>query len=147
MFKLFIAVIVLFLLAWSVLYYSPKVFADEPVVQFGDDDLIMPSLVFKGRHIMGENPDYYPKYWDIIHLTGNVNYANALQTVDTCYQLTFKVLYGDSFATHVGYRVIEEPLWGISYAMDTKTIFSCSGHRIINKRVEGGYWIASGIHS
>lgn len=108
----------------------------------GPTDLTMPTLHYKGTLISGNNPEYYPKYADIIHLTGDLDYSQPLANATSCYQPIFKQYYGESHSINSGYKVIYD-IKGMSHIMrdDSPKILTCSGTSIItvdyNKLVSG----------
>ena len=113
----------------------------------GPTDLTIPTLHYKGTLIAGINPDYYPKYADIIHLTGDLDYSQPMANATSCYQPIYTQYYGDEYSTNSGYKAIYN-ITGMSYVMRDDNpnwlnvrVITCSGTNIItidyNKLVSG----------
>jgi len=110
----------------------------------GPTDLTIPTLHYQGTKIAGTNPDYYPKYGDLIYLTGDLNYDQPMANATSCYQPIYKQYYGDEYSTNSGYRVIYD-ITGMSYIIrdDNPKILTCSGTAIITVEYDK---LPSGIH-
>ena len=113
----------------------------------GPTNLVMSTLHYKGTLIAGNNPNYYPKYADIIHLTGDLDYSQPLANATSCYQPIYTQYYGDEYSTNSGYKAIYN-ITGMSYVMRDDNpnwlnvrVLTCSGTNIItvdyNKLVSG----------
>ena len=135
MVKIIIISLIIFLTLWLFLYMTPRL---------GANQLPRGLYSYNAPMIGINNPDYYPATNDAIHVTGvGPGEVIGLDTITSCYQPNWKVLYGDTHATNVGYSTIYEPTGLIWQADAPIDIHSCLGNSI--HEVKYGR-LSSGIH-